>query len=727
MKYRGIQIVRTPLAGAMLLALAATVPTHVNAQEAEAGAGALEEVMVTAQRREERLLDVPISISSLSEQQLDAAVVTGLFDLNTVVPGLRVDHYGAYAQPTIRGIGTQDVQGPGANANVAIYMDGFYMPSQAGNLFEFTNIERVDVLKGPQGTLFGQNATGGAILIKTPDPQFESSGHFRLAVGSWDDRRASVYGTTGLSDTFAMDWSLYYRESDNYFDNIATGEPTAPLDYKAARGKLLWMPSDTTKWVLTLEYTDINDPTGLAQVSRQPIAQFYNDAFGVPIVHTIEPYKNSFNYDVMANPQAFAAQLHGEFDLAGLDVNWYTQYRDQEADIRADLDGTTVQYWQVEYTEKEKTFTQEINIGNAGEGRLDWVAGVFYYHDVGSLRNNAYNDFFNTGTRTNWLYSDAEVTTDSIGVYADGVFEFAEDWFLTLGGRFTSEEKELVSQGLLDPFVYFTDSERWTEFTPRVVLRHQASDISSLYASVSRGFMSGNYIYTQVGPQTPVDPEEITQYEIGYKVDVDGWTFDTAVYFSDYDNLQVYIFNNECACFVLDNAPKAETYGWEAHFGANLTDNLTVNMGVAYTHAEYKEYIGQGISGDPYFPPSYGFAVVPTDFSGRQMIRTPEWTSSVALNYVRPLASGGSLDLSGNYYWTDDIPLSPGNELTQDSYGLLALRAGWTSEEGTWGVSVYGNNVLDEEYLIFSAAGFLGNNHIYGAPASWGVQVDYRY
>lgn len=136
----------------------------------------LEEVVVTAQRREERLLDVPISITSNSAEQLEQARVEGLFDLNTVVPGLRVDHYGAYSQPTIRGIGTQDVLGPGASANVAIYIDGFFMPSQTGNLFEFANVERVDVLKGPQGTLFGQNATGGAIMITTPDPQFESSG-----------------------------------------------------------------------------------------------------------------------------------------------------------------------------------------------------------------------------------------------------------------------------------------------------------------------------------------------------------------------------------------------------------------------------------------------------------------------------------------------------------------------------------------------------------------------
>jgi iron complex outermembrane receptor protein len=683
------------------------------------------EITVNAQRREEALVDVPISITSNDVKQLDDAVVFGIMDLEKLVPGMRVDQYGAYAQPTIRGVGTQDVTGPGANANVAIYVDGFYMPSQAGNIFDFANVERVDVLKGPQGTLFGQNATGGAILVTTPDPSFNPTGYVLGSYGSFNDYRGSIYGTTGLSDSFALDWSLYYRKSDNYLEDVTTGDPTAPIHYKVARTKLMYKPSDRTKLILALEYSDLNDPTGLGEVTRQPIAQFYNDFYGVPIVNTLEPGKTSLNFEVLANPVTKTASLTGVFDLGGVTLTSLTQFRDQDTEVAADLDGTTIQYWHVDYTELQETLTQEFNFGGTA-GRFDWTAGVFYLHDVGSLTNNAWQDIFNTGTQTNWLYSDVQVTTDSIAAYADVVIGLSESFWLTLGGRYTSEEKALESQGLLEPFIAYEDSTTWNEFTPRAVLRWAPTGNSSLYASISQGFMSGNYQYTTVGPQEAVDPERITQYEVGYKNSHKKSSFSTAVFFQDYKDLQVYQWSDACACFILDNAPKAESYGWEGQLGYSLTRNLSFNLGAAYTKAEYKEYIGSGITGDPYFPPSYGYATAPTDFSGRQMLRTPEWTGNLAVLYNLPV-SFGQLNFAGNYYFTDDIPLSPGGELVQEAYGLLSGRVGWTSRKGTVTISIFGNNLLDEEYLIFSAAGFLGNNHIYGPPRRAGVQFDFRY
>jgi iron complex outermembrane receptor protein len=686
----------------------------------------LEEIIVTVQRRAERAVDVPIAMASASASDLEAAGVVGLFDLSTVMPGVRIDHYGAYSQPTIRGIGTQDVQGPGANANVAIYVDGFYMPSQAGNIFEFANIERVDVLKGPQGTLFGQNATGGAIVITTAEPSFSPTGKVSLGIGSFDDLHGNFYGSTGVSDNLAVDLSLYYRESDNYFDDVSTGEPTAPIENKAVRSKLLYRLNENSKLVLTLEYTDINDATGLAENTVDPIAAFYHDAFGVPMIATLEPHKTSLNWQSRANPETYSAGLKGVFDLGAVTLTSLTQYRDQDVDIRADLDGTTIRYWQVEYQEQEETFTQEFDVEGNGDGRLDWVAGVFYYHDVGALRNNAFHDFFNTGTNESWLYSDVEVTTESLAGFADGTYALTDRLWLTAGVRYTSEEKSLESQGLLAPFVTFSDSTRWNKFTPRAALRYGISDHSSVYGSFGQGFMSGNYSYTTVGPQEPVDPEEITQYEIGYKFARGGWSIDAAAYFSDYQDLQVFRFADDCGCYRVDNAPKAESYGAELGIRAPMTDELTVNGGVAYNHARYKDYVGAGLTGGPVIPPNYGFATVPTSFADGEMIRAPEWTANLGFDWSK-LTGAGKLGLSGNYFYTSEVPLMPANQRSQDAYGLLSLRTSWTSPGDSWTLSVYGNNVTDETYLIFSGAGFLGNNRIHGAPASWGAQIDFRF
>lgn len=686
----------------------------------------LEEVVVTVQRRADRLIDVPIAIASASAADLAEAGVVGLFDLNTVMPGVRIDHYGAYSQPTIRGIGTQDVQGPGANANVAIYVDGFYMPSQAGNIFEFANIERVDVVKGPQGTLFGQNATGGAIVITTVDPSSTPGGKASVGVGSFDEKRANLYATGGFGESFAADISLYYRDTDSYFDNISTGQPTAPIENRAARSKLMWTPSDAAKLVVTLEYTDINDATGLAENTVNPIAAFYHDTFGVPMVATLEPYKTSLNAPAKANPVTYSAGLKGVFDLGAVTLTSLTQYRDQDAEIIADLDGTTVRYWQVEYDEREKTWTQEFNLNSAGEGRLDWVAGLFYYHDVGKLRNNAFHDFFNTGTTQSWLFSDVEVTTESIAAFLDGTYQLTDALWLTAGGRFTSEEKSLDSQGLLTPFPAFSDSTRWDEFTPRVALRLATSASSNVYASFGKGFMSGNYSYTTVGPQEPVDPERITQYELGYKFARGAVSFDASAYFSDYRDLQVFRFADDCGCYRVDNAEKAESYGAEAHLIAPLGANLTVNTAIAYTHARYKDYVGAGLNGTAVIPPNYGFGTAPTSFADGEMIRAPQWTANLGLNYDVP-TTFGTIGLSGNYFYSSEVPLMPANQRSQDAYGLLSLAARWTSPSDSWNVTVYGNNVTDEEYLIFSAAGFLGNNQIYGAPATWGAQAEFRF
>lgn len=715
--------------GRLALLAAVVLPNIAVAQSSEGATRPvrLEEVVVTVQKRAERLLDVPLAISSVSAEELEKGAVVGLFDLGTIMPGVRIDHYGAYAQPTVRGIGTQDVQGPGANANVAIYVDGYYLPSQAGNIFEFANVERVEVLKGPQGTLFGQNATGGAVVVTTPDPVFEPTGMLSVGAGSFDDRHAKFYGSMGFGDRVAADLSLYYRDSDSYFDNVSTGEPTAPIENTAVRSKVMLQPSDATKFVLMLEYTDINDATGLAENTINPIAAFYHDFFGVPMENSLEPYKTSLNAQSRANPVTKVAGLTGTFDLGeGLVFTSLSQYRDQDAVIRGDLDGTTIQFWQIEFDETEETITQEFNLSRTGVGRLDWVTGLFYYRDDGNLLFRAYNDLFNSGTQTNVLHSDVDVNTESFAAYVDGTYHSSDEIWLTAGLRYTREKKSLDSQGLIAPFTDFSGSKTWDEVTPRVAARWSLSPNSNLYGSISRGFMSGNYAYTTVGPQQPVDPEQATQFEAGYKFARGGVAFDVAGFYIDYEDLQVFRFADDCGCFRLDSAPEAEVYGAEAHLTAPIGEHLTVNAGLAFTHARYVEYNGSGLTGQPVIPPNYGYEQLPTDFDGGEMIRSPDWSGNVGLNYVVPSAAG-IWDFSGNYFYTSRVPLMPSNQRSQDPYGLLSLRGSWTDPGSSWTVSVYGNNVTDEKYEIFSAAFFLGNNYIMGAPASWGAQLDYRF
>ncbi|MGI4877829.1 MAG: TonB-dependent receptor, partial [Janthinobacterium lividum] len=221
------------------------------------------EIVVTAQRRAQRLVDVPVSVTTLSGETLARAGVSGLLDLTKTAPGVVLDKNGAYLQPTIRGIGT-NVTGPGADPNVAIYVDGVYQSSQTGNFFELANVEDVEILKGPQGTLFGRNATGGAILIKLLDPSFTTSGRANLSYGRFNEVAASGYVTTALSDKLAVDLSAYYRRSDGWIHDLRTGAEQNSQYSLDIRSKLLFKPTDTLKFILSYAHNDTSDPTGLA-------------------------------------------------------------------------------------------------------------------------------------------------------------------------------------------------------------------------------------------------------------------------------------------------------------------------------------------------------------------------------------------------------------------------------------------------------------------------------
>jgi len=715
---------------AIALAMTSGVAMADTAQAQDAGpdAPAVEnnDIIVTAERRPERLEDVPISITSISDELLEQANIRGLFDLSTITPGVRVDHYGAYAQPTIRGIGTQDVLGPGANANVAIYVDGFYQPSQTGNIFDFANVNRIDVLKGPQGTLFGQNATGGAILVTTVDPSHTTKFSASVGYGSFNEFRGDFYGTTGLTDSLAADLSVYYRNSDNYFHDVARDKPTAPIHSFDVRSKWKLDLGKSSSLTLILNYSDVNDPTGLAENTVDPIAKFYHDAFGVPMVWTTDTYKTSLNNSVKANPKTYSAALNGQFNLGWANLSSLTQYRHLKADIRADLDGTTIRYWQVKYNEKQKTFTQEFDLTNSDGGVLDWVTGLFYYYDKGTLLNNAFNDIFNTGTNTTWLSSISTVTTNSFAGFADGTYQATDKLYLTAGARYTIEKKELDTEGRLAPFITFNGSQTWHRLTPRAAIRYELNPRSNIYASISRGFMSGNYAYASVGPQVPVDPERATQYEIGYKTHRGRFSLDLAAYLTNYKDLQVFLFDDICQCFQLDNAPKARIYGAEAQTSFDINKYLSVIAGAAYTHARYKDFLGVGLTGLPVIPPDYGLGAAPTDFSGDPMIRAPKFTGSLTTNFRYP-TSIGELGLSGTVYYSSRVPFTPDLQLSQSPYTLVNLNASLTDRSQHWIFTVWGSNVFDKKYLIFAGGGFLGLNRIAGPSASVGFRIGYNY
>lgn len=680
-----------------------------------AGAQTSENVVVLGERGP---VDFPASTVVLDDEQLSAAGIDGLFQLSEVTPGLRVDRYGGSTQATLRGIGVQNVLGPGLNSPVGIYVDGFYQPGLDSSIFDFADLTGVEVLRVPQGTQFGQNAIGGAILLTTADPAFETAGRAAVSYGSFNDRRFQAYGTTALTSSLAANLSAYHRESDNYLHDITTGKPSAPLHDTVVRGKLLYQPQADMHWILAAQFSDADDPTSTALLVHRPVAAVYHDLFGVPQVHTDLPFHTSFNHRAAADPQAWSLSLTGEMALGFGTLTSRSQFRVEHGNVLSDLDGTTTPYWNADYRQRDQVISQEFNLAGNDAGPLQWQTGLYYSNDQGSLLYSVTQDIFSTGIPTSLFGSNLRVNTDSLGLFGSASWHMAPDWELDAGGRFTHERKSLHALALIPA----SNDQAWDDFSPKLALRHMLDDDNSLYASFTRGFMGGNYNYLGVGPRTAVRPQTATQYEVGFNHAGDRWSLDADLFDTGYHDLQAFTYFSACGCFQFSNVPRARSWGGEASLHVQLSTEFSLVAGAAYTHARYGDFTGEAPTGQPFVPPNYGYLTGPTNFTGGSMIRSPDWSGNVALSWTRPTAFG-QLSATANLYLTSTVPFTPDRQVSQPGYGLLNLSLGWTAPDKDWKITATGENLTDKRYTTFSAEGLLGDSVAYGAPASWLVQL----
>jgi iron complex outermembrane receptor protein len=673
------------------------------------------ELIVTAQRRSEKLEDVPISMVAMPQARLEAAGAQNFLDISKVVPGVSINRVGAFTQPAIRGVTTK-VAGLGAENNVAVYVDGFYRNNSVGLPSDFANVRQVEVLRGPQGTLFGRNATGGAILITTADPSFTPTINAKASYGSHDEGVVSFYGSMGVTDRLAFDVSLYTRESDGWITDQATGRPTNPQAQHNARVKLLFNATDDLTLQLTLEHSEVTDATmtnyTFYQHARLPGAR--------------DPNVTSVSVHPTTKAMANAAYLKATYDFGPVKLTSLTSYRQERDRIISDLDGSYVVNASAtsKYYDRPETFTQEINLGSQSTGPFDWVAGLYFFHDDGER------------TQTLQTSNQAQITTQAWAAYADASWHVNDKLTLTLGGRYSVEEKQFVQSTPLRPAppTKIVEGEGdWNSFTPRAAIRYEITESQSVYASYSQGFKSGVFNLTPNVTVGLADPEKLTAYEVGYKIARPGWYLNSSVFYYDYADIQVSSYNGTTT--VLTNAASSTIYGADLEFAADLTDEFRLTLGGAYTHAEYDEFLNSPTSApiDPTDPLSLNVTAF-QDWSGNQMIRAPEWTANANLTWRRDFAIG-EISLSGNLYYSSEYapstdaedPITGERRLLQPDYTLLTLNARWTSPDRRWTATLYGRNVTDTEYRIGADTTTYGDWAIYGEPATFGVILGYSF
>lgn len=750
------------LTTASLIGLATTamaLPASAFAQDAAAtDDAATGEIVVTAQRREERSVDVPITVATLSAETLTTANVRELADISKITPGLRFDNAGAFFQPTIRGIGTA-VTTSGGGGNVGIYVDGFYSPNPLAINSQLLNVQSVQVLKGPQGTLFGRNTTGGAILIQSADPSTETSGQVKVSYGRYNELRAQAYATYGISETVAMDIEGLYSRGDGWQHDISNGGRRVG-DYEnwSVRLGLKADLSDNVSVLLRYQHAESDDPRPLLA------ATYFNaNPTGLDTVVSGRPISagpGQFTYD----PDLIASGTDPEFfrsrsdaiqgtiraDLGFANLTSYTQWRKETVDASQELDYSGADVFQLGLPNFNETFTQEFLMTSKAGPKLQWTAGLFYFQNRDTYETYVDNlpafGFVNTRTRQGGSSS----TPKSYAAYVDATYELSPQWFLTAGVRYSHDvitdayyNNNLFAGGNPTTKTNVPSISSDT-FTPRAVIRFKPDDRSSIYASYTRGYKAavidvGGSCQNGPSPQNPtpfvcntVRPETIDAFEIGYKFSDRALSLELSGFYYNYKNLQVSYFLSGQASII--NAAKSRIYGIDGQVRYRFNDNFEVNAGAAWTHARYVEFVNApiyrscvGAAAGSCGPLDSFYVDRSQTLRDTTMQRAPEFTANIAARYSTDLA-GGRFVLSGNLAYSSTVYAGPsGIQFPQKGYETLALRAEWTDASDRFTIGLWGDNVTNSRYRtqVQYANNGIGAN--WSKPTTFGVDLSARF
>lgn len=700
----------------------------------------LEEVVVTAQKRAESLQDVPISIQAFSGAALENAGITSTDDLGMVAPGLNVQRSGPANQIFMRGLGNQDATG-GQEGSVGVYVDGVWYGSVTGSILSFENLERLEVLKGPQGTLFGRNTTGGVINIVTRDPSHETSGSAAVSYGNYDRKQASFYGTTGITDKLAADISfLWSDQGKGYGKNLHTGNDVNLLEDQVFVRTKWKYTGEATDVTFSASYEDFDNDLGNAR----GVPPGYVDLAGNRAPSDLRDVRN--NVDPYAKFENIAVSLRVDHSTNHFDFVSITGYKDDELKSFADNDYSVFDLMDARVDYYSEAFTQEFQfLSNDPYSPVNWIAGVFYLDsEAGSDISVSgpgvwYDPVTSDPSGINELRFWGDIETKSYAVFGEIGYDFAERHSIKIGLRYTRDERKVSGadqyymQGgfpfekfagiATDPIPTPKMKKSYSEPTWRIVYDMRVNDGLMFYGSYNRGFRSGNF--NAVSPANPAfNPEFIDAYEIGFKSTLLGNTMQLSgsVFFYDVEDLQFQTLEGLTAQTI--NAAAAEILGAEIDFSWLVTNSLTINAGATVIDSEYKDFTNALVY--PNNPAGGTLPGIIEDVSGNQLTRTPKWEASLGVVYSLFTKHGEYLtDLRISY--NDGFPWEADGRLEQDSYTLVNLSFGWTSPSETWGVKLQGKNLLDEDYAVMAASSAPGDLYASAPPRTYMLTGNYKF
>ena len=738
--------------------LATTAPlgfaTPALAQDgAAAAATAAEgrEIIVTAQRRSERLEDVPMSVSVISQETLATTGVTTIRDLAQVTTGFQVGNGGVFPQAAIRGITT--INAGFYENNVSLYVDGVYQITSQILQMDLPNVQNIQVLKGPQGTLYGRNATGGTILLDTIDPTSDWTANAEFTYARFDDKRVRGFLAGPITDRIGISLAGTWRRTDGYFKVASRTTPGEfngrglGLDQESFRAKLKFDLTDTFTATVGYNYMLANDLRGGEFTPIENVSAPYT----APGNDTRPTVLGAFAGDAFDNTiKQNEAFLKMELETSIGTLKSVTAYTVNKTSTYYDFAGSYLPDFYSGYVIRDRAWQSSLDYSIDAIDNLDLVVGGNYFNSKTNFLDDHLNSFFvyagpavDPGTTIVPLSSYAlsnerqfKRTKESWAIFADATFHVSDRISLNVGGRYTEETQDVAAQrnfyslatGALTATPYTlassARSSKYTKFTPRASVRYEISPGTNIYASYSKGFRSGEWVSDVPNDNLSLwqdaNPETIDAYEIGLKSARRGLRFDLAGFYYDYKDLQVAFTSqvNGQPVVLLQNAPSAEIYGIEGNIDYEVVDNFNLHAGATWLHARYGDgfvFTGSGVNpaGTGYNTNSDPLKVFPNvtvsqDLSGLQMSRAPNWAAFGGFDYTVPTSSGEFLLAANAKYTSSYVVTNPsvwGGDPTYDGSDPNVLPDNTVLLEGTPYVgSASKQRARQSGYVLLSAS-----------------------
>jgi iron complex outermembrane receptor protein len=705
----------------------------------EESSAQLEDIVVTAQRRSENLQNVPIAVTALSAERLTGAGIQSAQDLSLVTPAMTAPDTIGVFQPRIRAVGSGSIA-PGNEMPIATYVDGVYLANAPSSLLTLNGVERIEVLKGPQGTLFGRNSTGGLINVITRDPQETMSANVSFGFANYGDVTGDAYVTGGLTPNILADVALHYEYQDKpYGINLGTGNETGRLkkDF-VGRSKLLLKLSDRTEIRLIGDYSE-RDTTRNVTIPYPGYPQNTNSSrFGGPFPQgRTRDINSNFDPYIRIKGWGVSGNLTHEFDA--VTVQSITAFRNTKYSVGLDADFIPVDLLTVTEDVDTDQFTQELKITSNGGGRFKWTAGAFYFYakdrlepehiHLNGVRSPIPNVPFD-------IYIDDYQTGRSIAGYAQGSYEIFPDTNLTLGGRYTYEKKRMggtqtvfvggtqVSATPLPP-APIPSSVSFERFNYRIAIDHRFSPTILGYISYNTGFKSGGFNILQAA-NPPFAPETNRAFEVGLKSELFDRRLRANISAFRYDYSNIQFDRRVGGSSVTYNAAKARIYGVDIDVEAVLVDGLTISGGASYIHDRFLSFPNAD-----YFPGVDGCAAPLGTFcsqsaKGNKLPFAPTFSFNAGVDYDLE-TSVGKFEFNANVAYYSTQYGTPDNFVKQNPYALVNGSITWNHPGENFYIRLWGRNLTDKVYATVMSEAESGINRQIGQPRTYGVTAGFKF